>query len=113
VKAARAVALLVAPLLACGACSRSEPAPSQTAAPAPSGREAQVNRALSHGGKGTMDERARVALVLQQCSLSCGARPGIDSNACTTQCVGTCASEADIPAVDACAKRVTDAAQPL
>lgn len=80
------------------ACSKDE-APKKTApsATSPLGTALANPQGMAAQGKG--------AVVSQQCAIACGARPGIDSSACTKTCIGACATEADIPAIDACASR--------
>ena len=56
---------------------------------------------------------AKGAVVSQQCAIVCGAKLGIDTGACTSRCVTTCANENDVPAIDACANKTADASPAL
>lgn len=96
--------------LALGACTKSDP-PSAPAADA-GGKAALLGRGLADPQDPGV-QQAKGALVLQQCNLACGARPGIEPGACTQQCRQECASQADIAAIDACASRVAAASPTL
>jgi hypothetical protein len=95
--------LLASLLILLLACDKKQEAPLTTSDAG--GKMAVVDRALANG-QGGMAEQGKVALVAQQCTLACGARPGIDPGTCTQACTKTCGAEKDVAAIDACASKV-------
>jgi len=96
--------VLLASLMILLACDKKQDAPPLSTSDA-GGKMAVVDRALANG-QGGMAEQGKVALVAQQCTLACGARPGIDPGTCTQACTKTCGAEKDVAAIDACASKV-------
>jgi hypothetical protein len=91
-----ALALAHALVLACS--KKEEPSAS---------KEDRSGHAVARASaEGELAAQAKGALVVQQGNLACGARPGIDSAACTRACAAACASETDVPRIDACASKV-------
>lgn len=98
------VRLALFALVLVASCSKKDDAPG---AGEPRSKEERANGALARASaEGELAAQAKGALVVQQCNLACGARPGIDSASCTRTCGTQCASETDVPHIDACASKV-------
>ena len=102
--------------LALPACTKNEaPAPPEAgtvAAPGAGPRTNTVDKALADPNNAAV-QRAKGAILAQQCSLACGAKLGIDSGACTNVCLSACANETTVAAIDTCASQTADKAPQL
>src|SRR3954453_14636848 len=95
---------LVLFVLTLAGCPKSEP---------PAARDAGTGGVLDLANPQALVVPGKAALVLHQCSLGCGAKPGIDSGGCSQRCITACASAGDIDSINACASKTADSSPQL